>query len=147
MTWSAAVEIGGIGLIALLSLIQLSPIKINPWSSIAKAIGRAINADLREQMMDLKGDIESQSSRIDSLAAEMSERTARDQRTRILRFGDELYQNTHHSKEHYDDVLADITDYENYCERHPDFKNGRTEITVRHIKSCYENCLNQHDFL
>lgn len=38
---------GGGGLLVLaLTVIQLAPIKVNPWSAIAKAIGRAINAEV-----------------------------------------------------------------------------------------------------
>ena len=38
-------EGGGLLLIAL-TVVQLVPIKINPWSWIAKTIGRAVNAEI-----------------------------------------------------------------------------------------------------
>lgn len=31
---------------AILGLVEISPIKVNPWSAVAKAIGKAINADV-----------------------------------------------------------------------------------------------------
>ena len=34
---------GGGALVAVMTLIQVAPLKINPWSAVAKAIGRAIN--------------------------------------------------------------------------------------------------------
>ena len=34
---------GGGVLLAARTLIQVAPIKVNPWSAVAKAIGRAIN--------------------------------------------------------------------------------------------------------
>ena len=37
---------GGLGGVVLLSLIQIAPIKFNPWSAIGEAIGRAINGDV-----------------------------------------------------------------------------------------------------
>ena len=38
---------GGGGLLILaLTVIQIAPIRVNPWSAIAKAIGRAINAEV-----------------------------------------------------------------------------------------------------
>ena len=46
-------------------------------------------------------------------------------RRRILRFNDELLQKIKHSKEMFDDTLKDITDYDNYCRTHPDFKNKK----------------------
>ena len=43
--------IGGGGLLcALLTLVQIAPVKINPWSAIAKAIGNAINADVLREL-------------------------------------------------------------------------------------------------
>ena len=43
--------IGGGGLLAvLLTLVQIAPVKINPWSAIAKAIGKAINADVLREL-------------------------------------------------------------------------------------------------
>ena len=34
---------------ALLTLVQIAPIKVNPWTAIGKAIGRAINGDVIEK--------------------------------------------------------------------------------------------------
>ena len=33
-------------LVALMSLVEVSPIKINPWSGLAKWLGRAINEEV-----------------------------------------------------------------------------------------------------
>ena len=39
--------LGGGGVtVVLLSLIQIAPVQLNPWSWIAKRIGRAINAEV-----------------------------------------------------------------------------------------------------
>lgn len=40
---------GGGMVLVLLSLIEVSPIKINPWSRLAKIIGHALNAEVLEQ--------------------------------------------------------------------------------------------------
>ena len=37
-------------LVALLSLVEVSPIKINPWSGLAKWLGRAINGEVLESV-------------------------------------------------------------------------------------------------
>ncbi len=36
---------GGGALVILLTLVQIAPIKVNPWSALAKWLGRAINAN------------------------------------------------------------------------------------------------------
>lgn len=73
------------------------------------------------------------------------ERTV-NKRVRILRFEDELQENKRHSKDSFDQVLSDITDYNHYCESHPDFKNDQTAATVAHIKAIYQERLDKRDF-
>lgn len=67
-------------------------------------------------------------------------------RVRILRFSDELQDGRRHSKDSFDQVLSDITEYEHYCAEHPLFKNNQTEATVSHIKRCYAERLERRDF-
>ena len=43
---------GGI-IIVLTTIIQISPIKINPWSWIGRAIGRVINSEVLERVEKL----------------------------------------------------------------------------------------------
>ena len=68
-------------------------------------------------------------------------------RVRILKFADELQEGHRHSKDSFDQVLSDITEYEQYCEENPKFKNNQTQTTVTYIKRCYENRLEKRDFV
>ena len=47
MTAAEVLTGGGIILVAM-TLIQIAPIKLDPWSAVARAIGRAINKDVIE---------------------------------------------------------------------------------------------------
>lgn len=67
-------------------------------------------------------------------------------RVRILHFEDELQEERHHSKDSFDQVLSDITTYDRYCEKHPDFRNHQTVATVEHIRSVYNKRLEKRDF-
>lgn len=49
---------GGSALFVLLTLLQLAPIKINPWSAIAKAFGRAINSEVLEKVGKLESELQ-----------------------------------------------------------------------------------------
>lgn len=131
---------GGGAVLVLLTLIQIAPIELNPWSAIAAATGRAINGEVITSVNELRNELQ-------SLRYISDEREAKAARIRILRFGDEIYQGTMHSKEHFDQTLDDITDYEQYCATHPDFKNDMTAITVQTIKETYQKCLEKHNFL
>ena len=70
------VESGGSVLLIVLTLIQVAPIRINPWSAIARTIGKALNADLNEKM---------------------DANEAKTARYRILRFDDEIRHKIRHS--------------------------------------------------
>ena len=131
---------GGGVLLILLTLIQIAPVKINPWSWLAKNIGKAINGEVVEKVDNLSTDIR-------NLRDECEEREATACRTRILRFGDEILHDVRHSKEHFDQILIDITAYENYCTSHPDFRNNVAVATIKRINQVYAQCIRDNDFL
>ena len=87
------------------------------------------------------------SGKVDQSEARQDERDARTARTHILRFGDEVRIGTRHSKESFDEVLADITAYEAYCSRHPEFPNNRTRAAEAFIEETYDKCLRENKFL
>ena len=66
-------------------LIQISPIKINPWTWMARSIGRAINGELIEKVDNLE-------KQFKQMQEDDAEREAKSARIRILRFGDECQQ-------------------------------------------------------
>ena len=130
---------GGL-LIVLLTLIQIAPIKINPWSAIAKALGRAINKEMMDKLESL--DKEMKQLR-DATALE----SALNCRVRIIHFGDETLHGQKHTKEHFDQILRDIDKYEHYCSTHPEFENNVTVLTSARIKEIYQKRLADGDFL
>lgn len=130
---------GGI-LLLLLTLIQISPIKVNPWSWIGRAIGRAINSEVLEKVDDLSMNVKQNKEDDDEQWASLS-------RTHILRFGDEILHGMSHSKEHFNQVLLDISKYEQYCESHPQYINNIATATIQQIKKTYQKCLDENNFL
>ena len=129
-------------LLGVLSLVQITPIKINPWSALFKWLGRMINGELSDK-------IDALAKKVDKLEAKEDERDAVNKRVRILRFEDELQRGQRHTKDSFDQALSDITDYESYCApgKHPEFRNNQTTATVEHIKKVYAERLERHDFL
>ena len=109
MTLREALAGGGGLLLLLLTLVEFAPIKVNPWSAIAKAIGRAINADVLKELGAVKQGL-ADHIRMDD------ERNADAHRARILQFNNELLRDIPHTKEEFIDILADIDYYERYCD-------------------------------
>ena len=54
---AAEIATGGGILLAVLTVIQIAPIKINPWSALAKAIGRAIYGEVIAKVDQLERDL------------------------------------------------------------------------------------------
>lgn len=130
----------GGALLVILTLIQIAPIKINPWSWIGRAIGRAINSEVISKVDALSKAVKNNKDDDDEQWASLS-------RSHILRFGDELLHGVAHSKEHFDQILLDISKYEKYCEAHPDYLNNIANETIKLIKKTYQKCLEENTFL
>lgn len=103
---------------------------------------------------NLKGSIDDLGNRFDEvkemiydLKKENSEDRATDCRYRILRFNDEILHDIKHTKEHFDQVLEDITDYEKYCKEHPDYKNNKAVFAISNIEKTYQKCSEDGTFL
>lgn len=136
-----AILLGGGGVILiLLTLIQITPIKINPWSWIAKRVGRAINGEVLEKVNSIDKDVK-------ELKDNDAEQWASLSRTHILRFGDEILHGVGHSKEHFDQILVDISKYEAYCREHPEYFNNIANATIHQIKKTYQKCFENDGFL
>lgn len=125
---------------AAMSLVQISPIKWNPWSALARWIGRAINREMMEDVSSMRVTLNNHITKDD-------ERYAKNCRLRILRFNDEILQQKMHTKEHFDEILDDITEYERYCREHPDYKNNKAVLAIRNVENVYQECLAKNKFL
>ena len=125
---------GGGLLLVLMTLIQVAPVKINPWSWLAKAIGKAMGIEAIEKKLDAHIDMDDR-------------RTADGHRARILHFNNELLRNIGHTKEELIEALTEIDAYEKYCDKHPEYPNNRAVLAIENIREVYKERLKKHDFL
>ncbi len=137
---------GGVVLI-LLSLIQIAPIKVNPWTAIGRAIGRALNTDVLKDMEELKTAQKEAREKLEGHIKVDDERNADGHRQRILQFNNELLRDIPHTREDFIDILAVIDVYERYCRDHKDYKNNRAGHAIANIERVYDDRLKKHDFL
>lgn len=96
---------------------------------------------------DLKEQIQSLSDKMDNLSKSNGEGMAYTWRYRILRFNDEIIQRDRHTKEHFDQILEDIDNYEKFCENNPKFSNNKAVLAVKNIKDVYDKCVEENSFL
>lgn len=83
---------------------------------------------------------------IQKINNKIDQRTAIECRIRILKFMDEIIEGWEHSKDSYNQIMRDITDYLQYCEDHPQFLNHQTDATIERLKKDYEQRLATNDF-
>lgn len=131
---------GGGLLLVFLTLVEIAPIKINPWSAIAKAIGRALNAEVLAELKQTQKKLD-EHIRVDD------QRDADSHRQRILQFNNELLRDIPHTREDFIEILAVIDCYEAYCKEHKDYKNSRCVHAIANIGRVYDDRLKKHDFL
>lgn len=139
---------GGGALFIVLALIQISPLKINPWSAIGRAIGRTLNKDVMDELKTIKKAQADTRQTLDDHIRIDDERNADLHRTYILRFNTELRQrDTKHTEEDFNEILYNIDCYERYCKEHPKYQNNKAVHAIRHIKKVYDEHLENGTFL
>ena len=140
--------LGGSGaLFIVLALIQISPLKINPWSAIGRVIGQALNKDVMDELKTIKKAQAETRQTLDDHIRMDDERNADLHRTYILRFNTELLRGIKHTEEDFNEILYNIDCYELYCEEHPKYQNNRAVHAIRHIKKVYDEHLENGTFL
>ena len=144
-----------LAVLATLSIvIEVSPIKINPWSKLAENIGKAFNkpaldkiASVEQQLKKTNEKLAETNEKLDGHMANDELQKAEDARAAVLRFNNELLRNIPHTREEFFEVLQKIDIYEDYCDRHKDYENNRAVHAIANINRVYDERLAKHDFL
>ena len=115
-------------LLAGFTLVELSPIKINPW----KWFGDLIFGEFRKELSELKRDFE--------------ETKADDMRWNILNFANSCRRHEEHSKDEWRHVMSQIRYYEEYTEK-KNIQNGVIDEDAKYLRELYHERNVKNDFL
>ena len=108
------------------------------WGFIQYLISRKDKtAEKIDKIMEIVTEV---SNRVDTT-------NATNARTRILRFDDELINGVHHSREYFQQTLEEIDTYEEYCDRHPKYRNNACTLAIEHIRRVYTKLLDDGGFI
>lgn len=147
---AAEILAGGGILILLMSLIEVSKIKINPWTAIGNlfkklfhAIGNMMHGDIIARLDEMREEQKKTQNRLEEHIKIDDERSADLHRASILKFNTDLRHGLRHTDEDFNEVLYNIDCYERYCEDHPDYPNNRAVHAIMNIKKVYDS----QDFL
>lgn len=146
------IMVGGGCLVVFMTLVQIAPLKINPWSAIRKvfatigrALGKALNGAVIEKL-DKMEEAQAETRRLlDEHIRVDDERNADLHRTYILRFNMELRRGIQHTDEDFNEILYNIKCYEQYCKDHPEYQNNRAVHAIKHIENVYDERMDRTD--
>lgn len=130
-------------IIFILSIVEVSKIKINPLSFFGKIIFKR----LIEEISSIKSSIESVKTDQGEIKKEIKFNAATSARYRILRFNDEVLHGKKHTKEHFDEILTDIDKYESFCKDNKDYENNKGKMAMKNVKNVYQKCSDENSFL
>lgn len=140
--------------LGLTTLVQISPIKINPWSwiwNMLKWLWRgfchSLNAEVLETLVEVKAEQEDIKTRLQNHIDLDDQREADKVRASILHFNNELLRDVPHTKEEFVEILSKIDWYDDFCDTHKDYKNSRAVHAIANIERVYDERLAKHDFL
>lgn len=130
----------------LLSRIEVSKIKINPWTALRKAVGNFFVKEHIEKINALEERFDCFEELLRQHILDSDRRAADKARRHILSFEREIQFDVRHSKEEFEDILETIRHYETYCDEHEDYKNHIANESAAHIREVYRDRLRKHDF-
>ena len=116
-------------IIMLLSLVQIAPVKLNPWDSLFGWVGKKMNGQIQEQM--------------DRLQKQVSDLWINSHRQSILTFARECRADIDHDAEEWNHILSVADEYETYCEKNT-VSNGVVKADTRYIRELYQELSRQH---
>lgn len=113
--------------VVILSLVEISPLKVNPWKWL-KAF-----AELP--------------SRLEKLEHEFNNDRAFRWRQMIINRSERIQDGNLLRKEVWKDTIETIGNYERYCSVHPEFRNELATVTIEYMREQYKYALDHNLFL
>lgn len=121
----------------IMKFIEISPVKLNPWTAVKKACQKILNGAINDRIDELVKAIDTQKQEIVEMKKDLNEERAKTARYRIIRFDDEMTHGTIHSDDHKEQIMEDIATYEIFCNERPYIKNHKGTAAMKRITDRY----------
>lgn len=123
-------------IIGALSLIEIVPVKIDPWTKLFAWIGHSISDAV---VGDIKGDLA-------EFKRDFEQTKANDMRWNILNFANSCRRGEKHGKDEWRHVMSQIAEYEEYTAE-KGIVNGVIDEDSKFLRELYHNRNLKNDFL
>ena len=122
----------GVVILGTVTLIQIAPIKINPWSWLGKKVSNFIYGEIRDDIKAVRN--------------EVTEMKIQNWRWNVLDFANSCKNGRRHTLDEWKHAIAQLADYENYIESN-NLINGVFEEDARYLREEYQRHCRENDFL
>ena len=117
------------GIAILLSLIQISPLKLNPWDKLLAWLGRKLNGATIKKLEELQ--------------KQVRDMWINTHRQSILTFARECRADMHHDAEEWNHILSIADEYEVYCAKNT-VSNGVVKADTEYVRALYQELSREH---
>ncbi len=117
------------GLVILLSLVQISPLKLNPWDSILGWLGKKLNGAAEK--------------RLEELQKQVRDMWINTHRQSILTFARECRGDIPHDAEEWNHILSIADEYEVFCKKNT-VSNGVVKADTEYVRGLYQQLSREH---
>lgn len=121
-----------ITLIGTVTLIQVAPIRVNPWNKLLSWIKSALIGELETDVKELKKDFENEK--------------VSTKRWNILDFANTCRNGRLHTKEEWQHVISQLKEYEVFIDERQ-IENGVIEEEAKYLRKLYAERNEKNDFL
>ena len=122
----------GVVLFGAITIIQISPIKIDPWTWVGKTIRKFLVGNIQEDVGELK--------------KEVTEMKVQNWRWNVLDFANSCKNGRRHTLDEWKHTISQLAEYERYIERN-DITNGVFAEDASYLRSEYREHCEKNDFL
>ena len=118
-------------LVVVMSLIEIAPVKLNPWKATLGWLGKRLNGAVEEKLREME-------TKIDDLEKHTLELWINQTRSSILIFARECRANVTHDSEEWANVLNNAAKYEAFIRKH-NYPNGVVQSNIDYIRNLYQD--------
>lgn len=139
MTFGEIAQNAALIIVIISVFIEITPIKINPISSLLRWLGGKINVKLIER-------IDAQEKKLDQINTTIDQNEIDRIRWEILNFSNSCRNDERHSKDEFEHIITLHEKYQKIIEaRH--MKNGLIDVEYQYIEGLYRKCLEKNSFI
>lgn len=130
----------------LSTFIEVSKIKINPWSSLFKWIGSKMMEDMKAEIKEIKDDQKELAKKQEELKRQRAIDAADAIKVEIFKFYNECQKGQRHSEAEFNHIIQQNKKYEDLIEETGE-ENGVYTAEYKYILTIYQKCQLEKDFL